>query len=304
MSPILEARDVRTLPGSVPATSKPCAAWSLAVEPVSSSRSWDRRVPARARCSTCWGAGPADLRRCRARRRRSSAACPTMPATSLPPREDGLRLPVLQPAPAPERLGRMWHSPSRSRARIRHGESGRCDPRRACGRSTSRARRRTAPTSCRQANSSASLSRARSSGGPRSSSRTSRPENLDFATGTEILDRLWRSCHEEARPWCSSPTTRRRRPTRTASSCCTTGRSATRSDWARREDHGAAPLDRAARRPGSLGACARSTRSPEERWSRGRCAASSPSSGSPWVSGCWSQPRPERGLDAAASRAP
>ena len=36
--------------------------------------------------------------------------------------------------------------------------------------------------------------------------------NLDFTTGTEILDALWRTCVDRGQTWSSSPTTRRRRP--------------------------------------------------------------------------------------------
>ena len=290
MPPILEARDV-TQAVSRRERRRRCGAGRLAGRRAGRVRGVHGPVGLRQEHAAppAGRAGPADVGRRRARRRRSSADCRTTRPRSFRREKTGIRLPVLQPHPASERLGERG-APVHDRRGGSRATASR--PTRSAPRSTRwtwTARSATGPTSSRPASSSASRSPARSSAGRRSCSRTSRPGNLDFATGTEILDRLWRSCHEGGQTVVLV--------THDAKAAAYADRVYVMHDGSLRDEirpgpprgPRGRPADRPAHRPGPLSPCAPSTRSLAGRWSRGRSGPSSRSPGSPSGSACSSR---------------
>ena len=104
---------------------------------------------------------PADHRRGHPRGRGHQPAV-RRPRHAAAPRPDRLRLPVVQPDPAPRRHRERRACRSRSPARTRRAASSPSASATSSSSSTSTARSTTSPTSCRPASSSASPSRGRS----------------------------------------------------------------------------------------------------------------------------------------------
>ena len=135
----------------------------------------------------------ADPRRARPSERRHASSSTGRDLVQLPDRAARrapaalvrLRLPAVQPDPDADR-GRERRG--EARAGRRHAASARA---RSCSpRSGSPSAPTICPRTCRAASSSASRSRARSRSSRASCSPTSRPGNLDSATGGEIIDLL------------------------------------------------------------------------------------------------------------------
>ena len=159
--------------------------WISASSPAASSRSPGRPAAASRRC---WPDRRARLAvdRPHPDRRRRHHRDVGRRARAVSRHADRLRLSVLPPAAVADRVGeRARAAGDRRRAGCRRPRATRCSPRSACGRGAITIRR-----SSPAASSSASRSRARWPTIRRSCSPTSRPGNLDSATGHQVIDLL------------------------------------------------------------------------------------------------------------------